>query len=176
MRRRDRSRGQALVEFALILPIFVLLLVGMFDLGHVVWANDALATAAREAARFAVVHGGSDRSTCPQGPLPATYGGTVGTSTQCGFAPSSRTPYVDSRTGVKAQATRWLNGVGTSTISVCYGQVTTCTNDVDASGATNIDGTKVTVTVRSTVSLAAPSILGLGRISLSGTATMLVNN
>jgi len=174
---RHRSRGQALVEFALILPIFVMLLVGMFDLGHVVWANDSLATAAREAARFAVVHGGSDRSTCPQGPLPSTYGGNVGTAQQCGFTPSSRSPYVDSRAGIQAAATRWLNGVGgTTTVSICYGQVTTCTGNVDASGATNIDGTKVTVTVTSTVGLAAPSILGLGPISLSGTATMLVNN
>jgi hypothetical protein len=143
----------------------------------VVWANDSLATAAREAARFAVVHGGSDSSTCPQGPLPATYGGAVNSAAQCGFTPSTLTPYVVSRAGIKATAARWLNGVGgTTTVSVCYGNVSSCSGDVDASGATNIDGTKVTVTVRSTVALAAPSLLGFGPITLSGTATMLVNN
>jgi hypothetical protein len=175
MKRRSKTRGQALVEFALIFPIFILLLVSIFDLGHVVWANNSLATAAREAARFAVVHGGSDRSTCPQGRLPTTYGGTL--STTCGFTPSSLSPLVDSREGIKDEARQWLSGVGgTTTISVCYGQVTSCAGDVDAPGATNARGTKVTVTVSNTIGLAAPSLLGLGPFNLSGTATMLVNN
>ena len=52
----------------LVIPIFVLLLVGTFDLGHVVWANDALSSAAREAARYAIVHGGSSSTACPVGP------------------------------------------------------------------------------------------------------------
>ena len=177
MTRRDRSRGQAMVEFALIVPIFILVLVSLFDLGHVVWANNALATAAREGARFAVVHGGSNSTSCPQGPLPGTYGGTIHSAAECGFTPSSLTPSVDSREGIKQEATDWLNGVGGSTtISVCYGQVSSCSGDVDAVGATNIDGTKVTVTVTSTIGLAAPSLLGLGPFTLSGTATMLVNN
>jgi hypothetical protein len=177
MTRRGPSRGQALVEFALILPIFILLLVSIFDLGHVVWANDSLATAAREGARFAVVHGGSNSSKCPQGPLAATYGGTIDPPTTCGFTPSSLSPLVDSREGIKAAAEKWLNGVGgTTTISVCYGEVSSCSGDVDAPGATNLDGTKVTVTVTSTVGLAAPSLLGMGPFTLSGTATMLVNN
>jgi hypothetical protein len=177
MRRRDRSRGQALVEFALILPIFIFLLVGIFDLGHVVWANDSLATAAREGARFAVVHGGSNSSTCPQGPLTSEYGGTINSAAQCGFTPSSLSPLVDSREGIKDAAERWLNGgVGDVTISVCYGEVTTCAGDVDEPGATNVDGTKVTVTVTSSVGLAAPSLLGMGPFTLIGTATMLVNN
>jgi hypothetical protein len=166
-----------MVEFALIVPIFILLLVTMFDLGHVVWANNALATAAREAARFAVVHGGSNGTECPQGPLPATYGGTLGSAAECGFTPSSLSPWVDSRERIKEEATNWLGGVGGSTtISVCYGQVSSCSGDVDAVGATNIDATKVTVTVTSTIGLAAPSIVGLGPFTLSGTATMLVNN
>jgi hypothetical protein len=177
MKRRNAARGQSLVEFALIFPIFVLLLVGFFDLGHVVWANDSLATAAREAARFAVVHGGSDLSTCPQGRLPATYAGTVDSATTCGFTPSSLSPVVDSRAGIKAEAAKWVIGVGgTTTVSVCYGAVSSCSGDVDAPGATNARGTKVTVTVTSTVGLAAPSLLGFGDFALSATATMLVNN
>jgi hypothetical protein len=178
MKRHAASRGQSLVEFALILPIFIMLLVAIFDLGHVVWANDAMATAAREAARFAVVHGGSTGSTCPQGPLAATFGGNVHTAAECGFTPSSISPVVDSREGIKAEARNWLTAIGggATTISVCYGQVTTCSGDVDAVGATNSDGTKVTVTVTSSVGLAAPSLLGLGPINLSATATMLVNN
>lgn len=176
MRRRSSPRGQSLVEMALVIPVFLTLLVAVFDLGHVVWANDALSTAAREAARFAVIHGGTNSSNCPQGPLPSTYGGTIDSAAMCGFAPSTLIPYVVSRDGVKAEAQRWLNGVGgTTTISVCYGQVTTCAGDVDAVGATNARGTKVTVTVTSTIGLAAPSLFGFGGFTLSGTATMLVN-
>jgi hypothetical protein len=178
MRRRSNSRGQALVEFALIFPIFILLLVSIFDLGHVVWANNSLATAAREGARFAVVHGGSDRAnTCPQGPLPADWGGTPETAEICGFTTSTLDPQVDSREGIKAEAANWISGVGgTTTVSVCYGLVTTCAGDVDAPGATNARGTRVTVTVSNSVGLAAPSLFGFGPFNLSGTATMLVNN
>src|SRR5215208_6268423 len=109
MKRQSTSRGQALVEFALIFPIFILLLVSIFDLGHVVWANNSLATAAREAARFAVVRGGSDRAnTCPQGPLPLDWQGTAKSATECEFTPSGLSPWLDSREGIKAEAARWL--------------------------------------------------------------------
>jgi hypothetical protein len=179
MKRRKESRGQSLVEFALIFPIFILLLVSIFDLGHVVWANNSLATAAREAARFAVVHGGSNRDlTCPQGPLPGDYAATPDTPGNCGFTISTLDPvYVDSREGIKAEARNWLSGVGgTTTVSVCYGLVSTCAGDVDQPGATNARGTRVTVTVSNGVGLAAPSLFGFGTFNLSGSATMLVNN
>ena len=52
--RKDR-RGQTLVEFALILPIFVLLLLGIVDLGRAVYANNTIQNAAREAVRVAIV-------------------------------------------------------------------------------------------------------------------------
>lgn len=52
--RRD-ARGQALVEFALILPIFVLILVGLFDFGRAIYAYNTINQAAREAARLAIV-------------------------------------------------------------------------------------------------------------------------
>ena len=178
MKRRSRTRGQALVEFALIFPVFILLLVSIFDLGHVVWANNSLATASREAARFAVVHGGSNRAnTCPQGPLSSDWTGTAKSADECGFTPSSLSPLLDSREGIKDEAREWLSGVGgITTISVCYGQVSSCANDVDAAGATNARGSKVTVTVTSRIGLAAPSLFGFGAFTLSGTATMLVNN
>jgi Flp pilus assembly protein TadG len=52
---RQESRGQALVEFALIVPVFILLLVGLFDLGRGVFAFNTISNAAREAARVAIV-------------------------------------------------------------------------------------------------------------------------
>jgi Flp pilus assembly protein TadG len=57
MRRRtnpDRGRGQALVEFALIVPIFVLVLVGILDLGRAVYYSSTLNNAAREGARLGI--------------------------------------------------------------------------------------------------------------------------
>jgi Flp pilus assembly protein TadG len=44
-----------MVELALILPTFLLLVVGMFDFGMAVYARNALANAARDGARFASV-------------------------------------------------------------------------------------------------------------------------
>lgn len=61
LRRRSRrqSRGQALVEFALAAPLFFMVLTGIIVLGIIVFYNQQLANAAREAARFAAVHSGS---------------------------------------------------------------------------------------------------------------------
>jgi Flp pilus assembly protein TadG len=59
MRRRLRPsppRGQTLVEFALILPIFILILVGIFDGGRLVFAYHTVNNAAREGGREATVN------------------------------------------------------------------------------------------------------------------------
>jgi Flp pilus assembly protein TadG len=55
-RRRHGQRGQALLEFALVLPIFILLLVAIFDLGRAAFAYNTLTNAAREGARMAIVN------------------------------------------------------------------------------------------------------------------------
>jgi Flp pilus assembly protein TadG len=49
-------RGQALVEFALILPLLVLLLVAVFDVGRFIFAYNSVTNAAREGARMAIVN------------------------------------------------------------------------------------------------------------------------
>lgn len=51
-----RTRGQALVEAALVLPLLILLLVGLFDLGRAVYANTTIGNAARVASRVAIVN------------------------------------------------------------------------------------------------------------------------
>lgn len=56
---RRHRRGQALVEFAVVLPIFVFLLFGLIDIGRLVYVNNAIAQAAREAARWGSVQGRS---------------------------------------------------------------------------------------------------------------------
>ena len=52
--RRD-AKGQSLVELALILPIFLMLIIGLFDVGRAVYAYNTVANAARSAARVAIV-------------------------------------------------------------------------------------------------------------------------
>lgn len=47
--------GQDLIEYAIIFPILVLILFGIFDLGRVVYFYSALTNSAREGARKAVV-------------------------------------------------------------------------------------------------------------------------
>ena len=52
---RQAPRGQGLVEFALVLPIILLLFVAIFDFGRAVYALNTVANAAREGARVAAV-------------------------------------------------------------------------------------------------------------------------
>jgi PKD repeat protein len=47
---RQKSRGQSLVEFALVLPVFLVFLAAALDLGRVFYANITLNNAAREGA------------------------------------------------------------------------------------------------------------------------------
>lgn len=52
---RRRSRGQALVEFAVVFPVFALMVFGIIDLGRYVYVTNAFNQAAREAARYGSV-------------------------------------------------------------------------------------------------------------------------
>ena len=66
---RRRRKGQALVEFALVAPIFFLLLFGIIEGGRFILYYQTLNNATREGARYAIVHG--SRSSCPSGPMEA---------------------------------------------------------------------------------------------------------
>jgi Flp pilus assembly protein TadG len=57
--RDRRHRGQALVEFAIVLPVFFLLVAGMFDLGLGIYSDLTLVNAAREGARLGVIDPGN---------------------------------------------------------------------------------------------------------------------
>ncbi len=50
------NRGQTLVEFALVIPILLLLSVAIFDLGRAVYYTSVLHNAAREGARYGIIH------------------------------------------------------------------------------------------------------------------------
>ena len=103
MRRLFRSDegGQSLIEFALVLPLLLLIITGLFDVARATWQENTLAYAAREGTRYAIVHGS------------ASVDGTV-------VYPSSYQPVVD----VVRDA-----AVGVPSVSVSFKQVdgtTTC--------------------------------------------------
>ena len=53
-RRRRRTRGQSLVEFAIVLPIFLLILSGILDFGFLLYSRMTVISATREGARVAI--------------------------------------------------------------------------------------------------------------------------
>ena len=65
--RRSRSRAQALVEFALVVPWFFLLLFGIIEAGRFIFYYETLSNATREGARYAIVNGANTLG-CPSGP------------------------------------------------------------------------------------------------------------
>jgi hypothetical protein len=68
-RRPDRSRGQALVEFALVAPMFFVLLLVLIEGGRFIFFYETLHSATRDGARFAIVNG-NNSLICPVGPPP----------------------------------------------------------------------------------------------------------
>lgn len=75
--RRESVRGQSVVEFALVLPLFLMVLIGIIVLGIGVFYQQQVSNAAREAARYAAIHSATAR--CPTvgqwdpDPKPTTY-------------------------------------------------------------------------------------------------------
>ena len=68
--RRNRGRGQALVEFALIAPFLFLLIIAIIEIGRFVFIYHVVNEATREGSRYAIVHGENAWDGCPSGPVP----------------------------------------------------------------------------------------------------------
>jgi Flp pilus assembly protein TadG len=149
-----RSRGQALAEVALVAPLFFLMVFGIIDLARVIWANDVVAGAAREGARFASVHVGTPGLTDPA-----------------------------SKDDIRAHTTDYVIAGGMNvTVTVCFSAVhiasgqAGCTGDVDEAGAGYERGNLVTVTVTSHVPTFIRSLFGNGDWAVSGESTVQINN
>jgi Flp pilus assembly protein TadG len=76
MRTHKITTGQSLIEFALVFPLFILLMMGLFDIGRAVLYFSTLNTAVREGTRLAIVQPDcdylSDPGTC-EGAYLETY-------------------------------------------------------------------------------------------------------
>jgi Flp pilus assembly protein TadG len=59
MRKRQtqstRKSGQSLVEFALVIPLLLLVIMGIFDLGWAIYAQNIISNAAAEGARSGII-------------------------------------------------------------------------------------------------------------------------
>lgn len=180
MTMKRGAAGQATVEFAIVLPLFLTLVLAIFDIGRVIWARNSLENAAREGARYAIVHGDSIGQSCPVGPSAGIYSTAPTASSACPFpAPSKQSVYDQVRAFAWAAGGRPSSCTTADTtttgpcITVCYG--TSCSGDTNAT-STTIRGTSVTVTASSRLDLILPRLLGISGFNVSGTTTMLVNS
>lgn len=63
--KRFTNQGQGFIELALLIPMLLVVVVGIFDLGRVYFSTIALVSAAREGARYLSVHPGDISNTPP---------------------------------------------------------------------------------------------------------------
>jgi Flp pilus assembly protein TadG len=138
--RRPR-RGQALVEFSLALIPFLLILLGIADLGRGIYTSNGVSQAAREIARTTAVH------------LCASGGGcTLGTS-----AETTDTINVQKRL---------VPGLGGPSSTIAF----TCTDDIEVVQAQCNPGDFIEVTVTVPYSALTPLLSMVAPSSLSATA------
>jgi len=87
---RRRVYGQSLVEFALICPVFVMMVMGVVDFGRVFYTYEALANATREGARYCALHAhdtwASNQSSATSSRVIGELNGTVATPSVYGSA------------------------------------------------------------------------------------------
>lgn len=157
-----RSHGQALAEVAMVLPLFLAIMFGIIDLGRVIWANDVVSNAAREAARYASVNAG-----------------TVGIDT---ILTTEAT-----KDQIRARARDFVVAGGINTrVTVCFSAVHIATGQQGCTGDTDEDlagqpaayerGNLVTVVVESDVPIFASAVMGGGPFTVRAESTVLINN
>jgi Flp pilus assembly protein TadG len=164
--QRSRQRGQSLVEFSLILPLFLLGFFGLIDGARLVYLNSSLSQAAREGARTGAVQAywtGSTDAAC----------GTTG-------GPTCPATFDVMRSNILNAANRMMQpfaNVSTGSLHIACNASTAPTGAwTGQSCAIWTVGSLVSVWVVQTFQPITP-VLGqiLGSVTLSGSATMTVN-
>jgi Flp pilus assembly protein TadG len=142
-----RERGQALVEFSLILIPFLWILMGIVDLGRGIYIYNGVNQAARELARVTSVHLCGTSGTC-----------TVGTSAETAAV-----------TGTQAKLVPGLGGPGSTITYAC-----TTVTDAVLSSVDCPSGEYVKVTVSVPFSAVTPFLGGFLPSSLASTTHVQV--
>lgn len=84
---RDRERGAAAVEFALVIPVLLLLVLGMLEFSRAYNVQISLTNAAREAARVMAIH--DDPTMAKNASIAAAAPSVALTAGQVSVTPSS---------------------------------------------------------------------------------------
>ena len=165
---RERSRGQAMTEFALVAPIFFVLLFSIIEFGRAVYYIQMLNNAAREGARYAIVHGGA--SLTPSGPMPVQIPPVTNTYDLQG-------DYVVST--VKNHAIAIIDSTPADfLVNVRWCATTACpdTNEVGKGDGTNARNQTVKVDVRYTFRPMIAGLVPLPTFTLTGGSILVVNH
>jgi Flp pilus assembly protein TadG len=167
--RRRRPIGQAMVEFALIAPLFFFLLFSIIEFGRAVYYIQMLNNAAREGARYAIVHG--SRSLANSGPLPAADiadGKTPADPTGSKVVAATKAAaiaIIDSTANSFAVDVRWCANDGN--IADCPGTY----GDGD-----NGRNQTVKVTISYTFQPMIAGVVPLPTFTMTGGSTLVINN
>ncbi|MGW8256589.1 MAG: TadE/TadG family type IV pilus assembly protein [Thermoguttaceae bacterium] len=109
---RRKRRGSAVVEFAVVAPLFFMLVFGMIEFGRVIMVQQIITNASREGARYAVLDGSTVSETeskvnnylssanitgatvdVPNDPVTVGYGGNVTVTVSVPIASVSWLPH-----------------------------------------------------------------------------------
>jgi hypothetical protein len=160
--RRRRDGGQGLAEFALVIPLLLIFVLALVDFARGIFIYSVVSDAAREGARYAIVHGALAPldSMTPSGP---------GTSD-----PNGSTYVVPAARSVAQGLDQSL-----LTIGACWGD--RCTVPPDCSAGTNtaaspIEGIPVKVRACYRFNAITATFLGVSSIPLSAEATLSVTH
>ncbi|HYK94737.1 MAG TPA: TadE/TadG family type IV pilus assembly protein [Candidatus Dormibacteraeota bacterium] len=164
------SLGQGLVEFALVLPLFLLMFFGIVDGARYVYMSSVLSQAAREGARLASVEAswiGSGDASCNQTGGPVCRGAVTGANSfQTDIATAVNRMTVPFGTVPNSKIFFQCNSPGNAPTGNWTG--TTC----GTNASTNITSVRVELTF-----VPITPVIGqiMGSITMSGSATMVIN-
>lgn len=173
------ARGQSLVEFALVFPIFAALLFGVIDGGRLIYLNTVVSQAAREGARVAAVEASWIGITTAQDPSCVVPPAVV-TSANPGAHVCPRDA-TDLQADVLAAANRMVAPFGPISSANLYircdpAGTTATASWTGVSCSSHSTGDLVSVRVLLTFTPLTPGVNTLiGTLTLSGSATMVSN-
>ena len=161
--------GQGLVEFALVLPVFLLVLCGLFDAGRYVYMNSVLSQASREGARLAAVEAswvGSADPSCNSAGGPVCPANAAALQTDVVAAVNRMiAPF-----GPAASANVVIRCDASTPPTTNNWAATTCDPNSNAAPSMN-----VSVRVTLTFLPITPGVSGFKSITTTGLASMVIN-
>lgn len=181
--RRDAScRGQALIEFVLVAPLFLLLMFGLLELGRAVYYTQVLDNAARDGARYAIVHGFASAAfgECPSGPIPGGGSSCDPTGQNVIEAVQAGSVGVTNQTSALTVNVKWCDSAPydpseCGDFDAVADTPVPCSEWSDLGDGTNLRNQIVTVCVQYRYD-ALLSFLPIPDFTASGRASLVVNN